>query len=296
MGRWLTAALAAWALASSPAWAQMMGGGMSGRGYGMGYGMGMGAMTGQGGMGTCGLTLGGLDLSEETLAALEQQRFEVQKKIIRDQADLRVLRLELGQLLREKNFDLKVARQAADKVGAKEAEVRAAQLDFLHAVGTAVTQTQWDRLVRYGCQGFGGEWGGIRGGRYGPAAPPEESGMAGRTAGDQMVQGQMMGGSMMGGPMMGGQSGQAAPAGASGEKVYEANCRQCHASGAGGAQRLGDTATWAPLLAEGTGTLVQRAIEGYRGSRGYMPPKGGNPSLTDQEVKAAVQYMVQESR
>ena len=77
-----------------------------------------------------------------------------------------------------------------------------------------------------------------------------------------------------------------------GKKVYSANCVACHGSGAAGAPKLDDQANWAPRLAQGTELLFTHAIKGFQGSMGYMPPKGGFASLSDDHVKAAVAYMV----
>src|SRR6185503_15159176 len=56
-----------------------------------------------------------------------------------------------------------------------------------------------------------------------------------------------------------------------------------------------DKSLWSPRIAEGESTLVQHAINGYQGKSGVMPPKGGNPSLTDDEVHRAVVYMADQT-
>lgn len=81
-----------------------------------------------------------------------------------------------------------------------------------------------------------------------------------------------------------------------GQTVYQGKCQACHASGAAGAPKMGDTANWAPRIAQGMDTLFKHSIEGFKGSVGYMPPKGGFTSLSDDEVKAAVAYMVSENQ
>lgn len=81
-----------------------------------------------------------------------------------------------------------------------------------------------------------------------------------------------------------------------GKTVYEGKCQACHATGAAGAPKMGDTANWAPRIAQGMDTLVKHSIEGFKGTIGYMPPKGGFTSLSDDEVKAAVAYMVSENQ
>lgn len=80
----------------------------------------------------------------------------------------------------------------------------------------------------------------------------------------------------------------------SGPQVYNAACIACHSAGIGGAPILGDAAGWVGRLAQGTGVLKQHAIEGYTGSTGYMPAKGGRTDLSDAEIEDAVDYMVSE--
>jgi len=82
----------------------------------------------------------------------------------------------------------------------------------------------------------------------------------------------------------------------SGPQVYNAACIACHSTGVGGAPILGDAAQWASRIAQGSAVLNQHAIEGYTGSAGYMPAKGGRTDLSDDEVAGAVEYMVSESQ
>lgn len=77
-----------------------------------------------------------------------------------------------------------------------------------------------------------------------------------------------------------------------GQQVYNKSCSSCHKSGILGAPKTGDKTAWAPLISGGTESLVQNAIKGI----GKMPAKGGNSSLTDEEVKAAVNYMLDQSQ
>ena len=72
------------------------------------------------------------------------------------------------------------------------------------------------------------------------------------------------------------------------EEVYNIACGACHASGVAGAPKMGDKAAWAPRLAKGMETLVKNAITGI----GAMPAKGGNPTITDAEIQATVEYMM----
>ncbi len=76
-----------------------------------------------------------------------------------------------------------------------------------------------------------------------------------------------------------------------GPGVYAAACTACHGAGIGGAPKAFDRAAWRSRLAQGRETLYRHAIEGYQGSAGVMPAKGGRPDLSDDLVKAAVDYM-----
>ena len=82
-----------------------------------------------------------------------------------------------------------------------------------------------------------------------------------------------------------------------GKTIYDHLCTSCHTAGIAGAPKLGNKAMWAPRIAEGIDTLVKHAIEGYHGPDGnFMPPKGGNPALSDDQVKATVEWMVAQSK
>jgi cytochrome c5 len=87
----------------------------------------------------------------------------------------------------------------------------------------------------------------------------------------------------------------AAPAAASGgddgESVYNAACVACHQAGVAGAPKLGDETAWAERIASGEDALVASVVKG----KGAMPPKGGNASLSEAQIKAAVAYMVEKS-
>lgn len=81
-----------------------------------------------------------------------------------------------------------------------------------------------------------------------------------------------------------------------GKGVFGKTCSMCHSSGAGGAPKPGDKADWAPRLAQGQDTLYKHALEGFTGAKGMMPARGGNTALKDDEVKAGVDYMADQSR
>jgi cytochrome c5 len=76
-----------------------------------------------------------------------------------------------------------------------------------------------------------------------------------------------------------------------GKTVFQGSCNACHGSGLLGAPKLGDKAAWAPRIGKGVATLDKHAIEGFN----QMPAKGGNVGLSDDAVKAAVEYMVSQS-
>jgi len=80
----------------------------------------------------------------------------------------------------------------------------------------------------------------------------------------------------------------------SGPQVYNSACLACHGAGIGGAPILGDAAQWAERISQGADTLKEHAVQGYTGSTGYMPPKGGRLDLADAEIDAAVDYMIGE--
>lgn len=79
---------------------------------------------------------------------------------------------------------------------------------------------------------------------------------------------------------------------ADGKAVFDKTCKMCHATGVAGAPKLGDKADWGTRSKQGIDTLVQHATNGFKGAKGFMPPKGGNPTLSDADIRAAVQYML----
>lgn len=79
---------------------------------------------------------------------------------------------------------------------------------------------------------------------------------------------------------------------ASGESIYKKHCVACHATGVAGSPKLGDKTAWSARISQGNAVLTQHAIEGYKGETGYMPPKGGFMSLSDEEIAETVMYMV----
>lgn len=83
----------------------------------------------------------------------------------------------------------------------------------------------------------------------------------------------------------------AAASGGDGEAIYNKACVACHSTGVAGAPKVGDKAAWEPRLAQGLDGLVASALKG----KGAMPPKGGQMSLTDDDVKSSIQFMLEKT-
>ncbi|MCG2634769.1 MAG: c-type cytochrome [Gammaproteobacteria bacterium] len=81
-----------------------------------------------------------------------------------------------------------------------------------------------------------------------------------------------------------------------GAKVTQTYCFACHGTGVPGSPQIGDSADWAGRIAQGIDTLYDSAINGKTSSTGVMPPKGGMMNLSDEQVKAAVDYMVSQAQ
>lgn len=79
---------------------------------------------------------------------------------------------------------------------------------------------------------------------------------------------------------------------ADGADVYESVCRKCHRTGIDEAPKTGDKAAWAPRIATGMDALVKSVVEG----KGAMDPRGGKAELTDAQIRAAVEHIVNLSR
>lgn len=75
---------------------------------------------------------------------------------------------------------------------------------------------------------------------------------------------------------------------ADGKAVYDKTCVACHATGVANAPKFGDKAAWAPRIATGRDALVASVVKG----KGAMPPKAGAANLSDDDIKAAVDYLV----
>ena len=83
---------------------------------------------------------------------------------------------------------------------------------------------------------------------------------------------------------------------AEGKAIYESNCAGCHNSDVAGSPTPGDKADWKDRMAQGVDVMAKKSIEGFEGKKGVMQPRGGNSTLSDQEVTNAVFYMVRISQ
>jgi cytochrome c len=83
---------------------------------------------------------------------------------------------------------------------------------------------------------------------------------------------------------------------AEGQAVYQRSCALCHDQGVAGAPALGDAADWGARLEKGLDVVYDHAINGFQGDAGVMPPKGGFVQLSDDEVRQAVDYLLEQSR
>lgn len=86
------------------------------------------------------------------------------------------------------------------------------------------------------------------------------------------------------------QSGGDSASARTGDAVYNKFCAACHTSGVLGAPKINDAADWEPRLAQGMDTVLKHAVEGYNA----MPPKGTCNDCSDEEIQAAIDYMVAE--
>jgi cytochrome c5 len=81
-----------------------------------------------------------------------------------------------------------------------------------------------------------------------------------------------------------------------GKEVYDGACFICHATGVAGAPKIGDSNDWNARATQGIETLYTHAVKGFMGETGLMPPKGGRMDYSDEDVKAAVDYMIDGSQ
>lgn len=82
-----------------------------------------------------------------------------------------------------------------------------------------------------------------------------------------------------------------------GREIWVADCQTCHLPGKQGAPKIGSSDAWSSRFAKGEDELFKNAIEGYDSPAGYeMPARGGNDELSDEDVIAAVKYMLHRSK
>lgn len=82
-----------------------------------------------------------------------------------------------------------------------------------------------------------------------------------------------------------------------GRAIWGDTCQGCHGLGIASSPKITDMAAWAPRIAKGKDVLYGHAINGFFGDDGaMMPERGGNPQLSDEDVKAAVDFMVANSQ
>ena len=84
----------------------------------------------------------------------------------------------------------------------------------------------------------------------------------------------------------------ALPVPANGKDLFEQVCKTCHGPGLVGAPKAGDKTAWVSAIAEGKPLLYQHAVNGFTGTTGTMPPKGGRTDLSDALIKQGVDYML----
>jgi len=80
----------------------------------------------------------------------------------------------------------------------------------------------------------------------------------------------------------------------SGEEIYNGACMACHSTGAAGAPKVGDAGVWSARLAKGMDALYSSGVNGVAGTG--MIAKGGCADCSDEEIYAAVDYMVNNSK
>jgi len=76
-----------------------------------------------------------------------------------------------------------------------------------------------------------------------------------------------------------------------GAQIFDKTCFACHANGIGGAPKVGDKSAWSARLVQDKAILYKHALEGFQGKSGFMPPKGGCMDCTEEQIKAAVEFL-----
>ncbi len=81
-----------------------------------------------------------------------------------------------------------------------------------------------------------------------------------------------------------------------GKAIYDQLCTACHTAGTGGAPKLDASGIGARVAQQGLEELVSKATEGFTGTSGVMPARGGNPAITDEQMQKTVEWMVEQSK
>lgn len=81
---------------------------------------------------------------------------------------------------------------------------------------------------------------------------------------------------------------------ADGEAIYRQTCAACHDAGVAGAPKLGDAAAWQERRGKGVDAMLGLVVEGVQGYSGTMPPRGGNATASDAELRAAIEFMLRQ--
>jgi len=81
-----------------------------------------------------------------------------------------------------------------------------------------------------------------------------------------------------------------------GKVIFDQLCTACHTAGVGGAPKLDAAGIGARVAQQGLEELVQKATEGFTGTTGVMPARGGNPAITDEQMQKTVEWMVEQSK
>lgn len=77
-----------------------------------------------------------------------------------------------------------------------------------------------------------------------------------------------------------------------GGAIWDEHCRACHGSGLAGAPKITGTRFWAERIEQGIDVLFAHARDGFTGNTGTMPARGGKPRLSDDELEAAIRFMI----
>jgi cytochrome c5 len=124
------------------------------------------------------------------------------------------------------------------------------------------------------------------------SAPEETTGAEGTSSASEKEKPQEKSAAESQGASTAGQAASTATSGqgelARGKAVVEKSCAPCHSGNLPGAPVIGNSADWASRLSQGEETLIQHVINGYNA----MPPRGGNPGLSNEDIAAAVNYLI----